>query len=345
MAIDNKHQAAEISDWINFLIHIRSIGYTLIGLLISILFIVFGYLTIYINDLNQSNINMLIIFSAFLIIVLFYLLYVKSSPLKRANKLLESIMKGELTDKNEINKLWYVWRDNLYKNIKNFIKNHWIEIIGFIIIITGITLILLFCNDKNFCDYGNILITIGIGVFAIGIGISSDKKLSESQFIEFRRLRGQFEDIRLSLRERRLLLEPPKRIESNEKVDKIRKEKVKEFGIRYSFSIWKCKTYLNEINTIKKRLNDKDQSNVIRLLALYYLELLYGRVFFLVETGKLFQIDDNYKNQLKSMFNIVTKFDYYKLIEDKKLGKGLSEAKDMIINDVIDTERINKLNL
>jgi len=98
-------------------------------------------------------------------------------------------------------------------------------------------------------------------------------------------------------------------------------EKVKEFGIRYSFNIWKCKTYIDEINTIKKRLRDKEQSNIIRLLALYYLELLYGRIFLLKETGKLFKISKEYKAQLLGMYDIVTNFDYYKEIKDKKLGK------------------------
>ena len=200
-------------------------------------------------------------------------------------------------------------------------------------------LIYLFCEEQNLCDFGKIIITLGIGFVAIGIGISSDKKLKESQFIEFRRLRGQFEDIRLSLRERRLLLEPPKK-----KVDRIRIEKVKEFGIRYSFSIWKCKTYIDEINTIRKRLKDKDQKSIIRLLALYYMELLYGRILILKETGKLFKIDENYKKQLQGMYDIVTKFDYYKEIKDKKLGKDLLEAKKMVIEDVTDEKRIYKIN-
>lgn len=235
----------------------------------------------------------------------------------------------------------------MYKKIIEFIKNHWIEIIGIIILLIGIILFFIFC-DTDWCEIGKILIPTGIAILASGIAISSDKKLKESQYIEFRRLRGQFEDIRLDIRERRLLLQrpiskKPKTIESKEILDEIKTKEVNEFSIKYSFGIWKCKTYIDEINTIKKRLVDKDQKSIIRLLALFYAELLSGRAM-LSTDKKIYPISDEYKGHLQQMYDIVTKFDVFEKIKDKKLGKRLLEAKDMIMNNVIDLEEIKKLD-
>ena len=329
-----------LSDWIHFIIHIRNLGYSLVGILISLLIITFGYLTIYSENLTEIDKNTLTVFSIAIVFLLLYLVYAKSSRLKMATKLLDLIMKRELNNIKEIEELWYKRKDIMYKKIIEFFVNHWIEIIGSIIIAVGIILIYLFCEEKNLCDFGKIVITVGLGIVAIGIGMSSDKKLKETQFIEFRRIKGQLEDLRLSLRERRIILENYK---PKKKDIDILKDKINEFSIKYSFSIWKCYTYIDEINSIKKRLNDKEQISIIRLLALYYAELLYGRVI-LSSDKKVYVISKEYKGHLRGMYDIVTKFDVFKKIKDKILGKRLLEAKDMIMNDVIGLEEIKKLD-
>jgi len=347
MGRNNIQKEPKLSDWINYLIHIRNIGYSVIGIILTISVIYFGYITFESNkflNLIGLQISILILLEA-----LVYLIFFDSSPLVKSQKLLNLIMKRELNDIGEIENLWYKRRGNMYKKIIEFIKTHWIEIIGIVILLIGIILFIIFC-DTDWCEIGKILIPTGIAILASGIAISSDKKLKESQFIEFRRLRGQFEDVRLSIRERKLLLqglipekEKPKSKESKEILDEIKTKEVNEYSIKYSFGIWRCKTYIDEINTIKKILSDKDQKSIIRLLALYYAELLDGRAM-LSTDKKVYPIGDQYIGHLQQMYDIVTKFDVFEKIKDKKLGKRLLEAKDMIMNDVIDLEEIKKLN-
>jgi membrane-anchored glycerophosphoryl diester phosphodiesterase (GDPDase) len=94
----------ELTDWINYLISQRNIGFAVVIMFMSIFVVIFGLIITYENQIQSELINGLYALE-FLIIVLFF--YVVLFKLLKATKLLKNIMKGEILDPEKIREKWF----------------------------------------------------------------------------------------------------------------------------------------------------------------------------------------------------------------------------------------------
>jgi len=251
---------------------------------------------------------------------------------------------------------------------RNFIKEYWLSIIGIVLVITGFILAYIYCSSFIWCEFGNLLITIGLGLIAIGIslisvnlgkkalflGKQSDQKMEEVEHLNFLRIKGDYEDRRLTLREKRLKIDAE--IKENIRFyssvvlndsSKVKNKKemyylnrnLREFEIYFSFSIWKSLTYLNQIKMIKERLNKREQMSIINLTTNLFMELLEGREL-IHFYNKRYKIDGDYPSHINQMYNIISDFKYFEKVKGTNLDEILKELRDILSNNITAKKRL-----
>jgi len=190
-----------LSDWIQYLIHIRILIYTSIGISLTLMVTYWGFSMIYPEKLTEQTKIALQISQGIIGIILVWMVFFKNSPLNRTNKLFRAIMKREITNLNVIEKEWFRMDNNLNR-IKGFIYNpNGVIIFAVMIFITGITLSAIYCENINLCNLGKNLINISIGILAIGIawlsvnlGKKSDEKMKSIATGDFFEITYRFWD-------------------------------------------------------------------------------------------------------------------------------------------------------
>jgi hypothetical protein len=201
--------------------------------------------------------------------------------------------------------------DNIKKDIDiNYIKI--LKSIGIFLIFFVSTILWISTKyviiNPNYLSVISIPVSVGIALFAIALSIESDirmKTLAEDTFLS---VAGLLEDRRLSLKNKRLQLQYL--IDKNyQNILLFQLIKI-DYWNSLSFSIWKCYTDLQRVDKFRKymkkgkHLEDK-QVKIIKYLKLYYEELITGRNLLKM------QIDNEYKNHIKKMFEIIEKFEIY----------------------------------
>jgi len=186
MGEDSKQKEPELSDWINYLGNIQNCGYVIIGIIFTILVVYYGYIISQgLPILNNIALNISLII---LMIALYFFVFSKKSPLNKAKNILHLIMKRELNDIREIEKLWFdKKRDNM-----EYAKDNIIEIrnkiskfiMGCFIIALVISLYSIFhpllYDMLGIIKNGVSLVSLGIGSFGISFVIYSLKTSYDS---------------------------------------------------------------------------------------------------------------------------------------------------------------------
>jgi hypothetical protein len=86
----------DLSDWIKFLLSTRTLSYSLVGILLSLMVAFFGYSTFY-SDKISETLRVTLIISAFVLMGANYLfIFHKKSPLNKSNRILREIMKKKI---------------------------------------------------------------------------------------------------------------------------------------------------------------------------------------------------------------------------------------------------------
>jgi len=205
-------QLVSVSDWIQHLISIRTMSFTLLGILFTSVIAITSILFNFSNNLTYvSYIELNVINYSFIAIAL-WLTFVKKSPLHRATKLFNRIMQnpGEI-EVDEIRREWYRENDNMWNRIKQSEINGY-KLIGIISCIVGgilwiITAILVYSVSLTADNISKIsilislslgLISIGIAFYSIGLSKDSDKKMISIANANFLNIVNMVEDIRIN---------------------------------------------------------------------------------------------------------------------------------------------------
>ena len=136
---------------------------------------------------------------------------------------------------------------------------------------------------------------------------------------------GKFEDRRLNLQEKRTkIITIFKEQMTKSQLDFANTDlKLKlantDYHIYYSYGIWKSLTYFRQIKLYNKWISKNQQGYIIKLLYLYFGELITGRALFLIK------ISDEYKKHIEEMFWIVAEYQVYPIPKYSKLYELMLE--------------------
>lgn len=198
----------------------------------------------------------------------------------------------------------------------------------------------------SFMSLGLGFLSGGFGIKSIQLARQSDEKMSVVENINFHRIKGIFEDRRLTLMEKRLKLEKiisSQNPNENSRDDKsFEKWNMYEFEIYFSFSIWKCLTYLQQMEKLKERLSDGEKKSVIKLVEYLYGELYVGRKFLIDNYERNYRITGDYPKHIKSMYNIVDNLGVSG--KDEKQFDILADFRDILSENIVEIGRLKKLN-
>ena len=180
MGGDKKNYSREMSDWIQYLISIKSHIYTLFAALITYLSITTVLLTWYIDKQNFIGSFATFVLGIMASCVIIYLVRHKS-PLNRAKALLVKIMNGEITNPEEVKEMW----NNMVKkrgpsNLRIVSYFSMCLGAGFIFFAAGAMII----QPSNWMlntqlgNAGMSLFMLGIALLALDFSRESDKRLT-----------------------------------------------------------------------------------------------------------------------------------------------------------------------
>ena len=315
-----------VSDWLGILQDKNSINFNLLiftGLVVITTIIAIPTIYSYYNLENRDlTILIGILFIYFIFVGASKKLENKSIPYK---KLYDKIIQGEITEPTEILKEYNLIelrkKEHLNKKrwgkrkMKKIHLSRLIMYIGFIVIILGVLIIVkdIGINNNNPRDsiiYGSIPISLGLGVFALGISLSADEKMKTISDESFLALIGIFEDYRLSLKTKRTVLKHLK--DSG-------KENTTDYEILYteyfdtlSYSIWKSFTYLRRAKVLLRGvISEEYEEGLIHYTTEYFAELIIGKDF----TNML--IIGDYKDHLRKIYDFVSSLKRYNTHKDK----------------------------
>ena len=166
--------------------------------------------------------------------------------------------------------------------------------------------------------WASILISLGIAFIAWGISRKSGiltkqladvstkteamtNKIAKSTLYE---TIGIFEDRRLGLRERwgifdhKLILIQGYRRRSNEfQID------FTEYQYYCSFSIWKCRTYIERAMIFRDSFDMTDENKIIHQVDCFFQDLCSGNLFFIANFHINFQFEEEYQRHLQYIYN------------------------------------------
>jgi hypothetical protein len=121
-------------------------------------------------------------------------------------------------------------------------------------------------------------------------------------YSSFKETFGEFEDRRLGLREKNQKIVYKRKNITNytnshdDELDKL------DLNIYLSYSIWKCKTYLDRAMIYKKYLRENDENSLIHQVDCFFQDLCEG-----ILIGGII-LEKEPKNHLDAMYNIISKF-------------------------------------
>lgn len=183
--------------------------------------------------------------------------------------------------------------------------------IGIVFLISGISISLIY----SLLGWGSILISIGIASIVIGISRKSEmmtKAIADSSLLE---TIGVFEDRRLGIRERfKKIQEKTKIIKNYSKNSTELQLDLLDYTIYYSFSIWKCKTYLDRTMIFEKYFSENDENQLIHHIDCLFQDLCLGKQHFNIKL-----INKENIRHLESMYDTISQFNRFNLdnIEEK----------------------------
>ena len=196
-----------------------------------------------------------------------------------------------------------------------------IWIFGISIFIVGILV-----GYKIHLGWGSIILSIAIAIFAYGISKKSERmtetiteiskdakettdKIAKSTLYE---TIGVFEDRRLGLRERwgifeqkSILIQGYRRGNNEFQID------FTEYRYYCSFSIWKCRTYIERAMIFQENFKMKEEEKLIHHIDCLFQDLCQGNVFFNLNFHINFQLDNEYKRHLQYIYNKLLTFNYF----------------------------------
>ncbi|MBE3120622.1 MAG: hypothetical protein IMZ58_00210 [Thermoplasmata archaeon] len=196
-------EPVHLSDWIQYLIAQKNHVYSLLAGLIA-LFSIFIVLFIwYIDNSNYLGIILSLVFSFYIVRVIFNLGTNKNSKLNRPKLLLEKIMQNPLEiEVDDIRREWYRGNDRMARRYQNIIHNI-IFCIGIILMFIGVIIIYLSLNFSDLSlkvgtlSAGLGSLSFGIALCSIVISFKSDEKMIEIQNMNFLEALSDFEFARM----------------------------------------------------------------------------------------------------------------------------------------------------
>jgi hypothetical protein len=141
-------------------------------------------------------------------------------------------------------------------------------------------------------------------------------KLAKSSVLE---TIGVFEDRRLGLRERWGIFE----VKSNVNPGYISRSNVfkidfTEYTYYISFSIWKCRTYVERALTFQENFVTNEENNLIHQVDCFFQDLCEGHIFFVFHFQINFQLLEESRRHIQYIYNQLLTLSLFNLRNDKE---------------------------
>lgn len=196
-------EPVHLSDWIQYLITQKNHVYSLLAGLIALFSIFIALFIWYIDNSNYLGIILSLVFSFYIVWVIFNLGTNKNSKLNRPKLLLEKIMQNPLEiEVDDVRREWYRRNERMPRSYLNIIHNI-IFCLGIIFMIIGVGIMYysLGFNDLPFkvgiLSAGLGVLSIGIAFCSIVISFKSDEKMKQIQNMNFLEALSDFEFARM----------------------------------------------------------------------------------------------------------------------------------------------------
>ncbi|MBN1861626.1 MAG: hypothetical protein JW840_09225 [Candidatus Thermoplasmatota archaeon] len=155
--------------------------------------------------------------------------------------------------------------------------------------------------------WASILVSVGLAFIAGGISKKSQmmtEAIAQSTLYE---TIGVLEDRRLGIKERFEKIQ--KKIQIIPNYRNLRQLQIDslDYHLYYSYSIWKCWTYLDRAMVFKKNFTDVDEDRLIHYIDCFFQDLCIGKQSFGVS---LIGVGD-YIGNLRNMYDIISHFNVY----------------------------------
>jgi hypothetical protein len=246
-----------LSNWIQYLVSIRSMGTAIqVGMIAAKLVLISFIINSLLN--YELKITSLCVF-VFLLLLNLWLSTSINSPLEKSRKILRKIMKGEMTVP-EIEKEWFgVEKMNIKQITYLFIKNYGYYVASVLLISGTLFVILSFSRQQLGIEFisENLLLTIGSSLFSVGIAIMSIKIAVVSDFVINNIANANFLSVLSKFEDRRLDLQLPRYPEERKYVNVI---------------IWKAMVDLNEMKELLEfcEIKKEHQERMVNLHAQFF---------------------------------------------------------------------------
>ncbi len=224
--------------------------------------------------------------------------------------------------------------------------------VGIIVIALGVIAIIIDINcvgndPRDSILYGSIPITLGLGVFAIGLSLSSDKKMEEFVYITFKDIIDRFEDNIWTIRSIQ---------EAN--IHLTNQNQIFQFNRGRKGLVYRCRNYIAWADGVKHRVDSSEHNNISQHLinlmtSLDYehdIRFIYEDARNLVSCYKIiwnFDIITNRREELSRLFRERIADLISGNIDDENLFNLVGEILSTIApaNTLEEMEPFNRLNL
>jgi len=161
-------------------------------------------------------------------------------------------------------------------NAKEYIFYNF-EFIGYYIFGFGLIFYGLYHAIKINEGWGAILISLGIFVIAWGISRKSSLLAEDVAKASLYETLGRLEDKRLAIRDRFKLIQDKLENKLIDNKSSNFKVVLNEYSRLYTYSVWKCKEYLDEALFFKKYFKNKEENQIIHFIDCFYQDLCDGK--------------------------------------------------------------------